>query len=79
MGDEVHAHRGLAVRFSAGRREWRYTVSDLGHLQTCFSGDAVRYARGCGDTDFDGDLDVDAADVSAFLDCMRGPGMPGGC
>lgn len=52
--------------------------TDFGLLQLCFSGrNVAQTLPGCAIALLDGDADVDGDDVSVFLGCMTGPGVPG--
>ncbi len=48
-------------------------IDDYAHLQECFTGDGFpQAAPECQNALHDGDEDVDAADLSLFLDCLSG-------
>ncbi|MBI4582042.1 MAG: hypothetical protein HY718_20260 [Planctomycetes bacterium] len=53
--------------------------ADFGIMQACFSGHGSPYPAGCSYQDFDGDSDVDGADLALFEGCLGGPDHPPGC
>jgi hypothetical protein len=50
-------------------------MDDFGLLQKCFSG-SMQLKVGCGGYDRNHDLKIDSFDISAFIDCFSGPGVP---
>ena len=49
---------------------------DFGRMQTCYSGQGIAVASGCGPADFDGDGDADVDDFQVFAACLSRPGQP---
>jgi hypothetical protein len=54
-------------------------LTDFAFMQRCFSGEAIIHAPGCEAPDLNGDLDVDGADFTTFLPCLRGGNQSSGC
>lgn len=51
--------------------------TDFGHIQSCLTGNGNSQTDpGCADAILDLDGDVDTADLSIFIGCMRGSGIP---
>ena len=51
-------------------------MSDFGHLQVCLSGTIRQTDPDCADTLLDGDDYVNQTDVSLFIGCLSGAGLP---